>query len=91
MKILRTVKEIQEYTREIKKAGKTIGLVPTMGALHEGHLTLMRAARQALADVEVARAQARRPASQRSRAVLPPAQRYLHTALLLVRRQPAVS
>ena len=53
MKILRTVKEIQEYTREIKKAGKTIGLVPTMGALHEGHLTLMRAARQA-ADVVIA-------------------------------------
>ena len=53
MKILRTVKEIQEYTREIKKAGKTIGLVPTMGALHEGHLMLMRAARQA-SDVVIA-------------------------------------
>lgn len=46
MKILRTVKEIQEYTSIAKKEGKTIGLCPTMGALHEGHLTLMRAARK---------------------------------------------
>ncbi|MBE6074555.1 MAG: pantoate--beta-alanine ligase [Selenomonas ruminantium] len=46
MKILRTVKEIQAYAKAMKAAGKTIGLVPTMGALHEGHLTLMRAARE---------------------------------------------
>ena len=38
MKVLRTVKEIQEYTKEVKAQGKTIGLVPTMGCLHEGHL-----------------------------------------------------
>ena len=46
MKVLRTVKEIQEYTKALKAEGRTIGLVPTMGALHEGHLTLMRRARQ---------------------------------------------
>ncbi len=53
MKILRTQDEIKKYSLEMKQAGKTIGLVPTMGALHEGHLTLMRTARKE-ADVVIA-------------------------------------
>lgn len=46
MKILRTIKEIRSWAEGEKTAGHSIGLVPTMGALHEGHLSLMQAARE---------------------------------------------
>lgn len=42
MQVFRTIAELRQAVREQRRTGKTIGLVPTMGALHEGHLSLVR-------------------------------------------------
>lgn len=43
--IIETINELRNYLEEHRKTGKTIGFVPTMGFLHEGHLSLIRAAK----------------------------------------------
>lgn len=47
MKIIRTIAELRETLGAERAAGRSVGFAPTMGALHEGHLSLVRAARAA--------------------------------------------
>ena len=42
MEVIETIKQMKEYVRSRRASGKTVGFVPTMGFLHEGHLSLVR-------------------------------------------------
>ncbi|MEI7641027.1 MAG: pantoate--beta-alanine ligase [bacterium] len=53
MKILKTIAEMNEYVRKNKKRGHSLGFVPTMGCLHDGHLSLVNAAKEECAKVVV--------------------------------------
>jgi pantoate--beta-alanine ligase len=53
MQIVTDILEMQSLAESLRRRGRTIGFVPTMGFLHEGHLALMRQARRACNTVAV--------------------------------------
>ncbi|MFC1570559.1 pantoate--beta-alanine ligase [Candidatus Omnitrophota bacterium] len=53
MRIITKIEEMKEYSQNARSQGKRIGFVPTMGYLHEGHLSLVRAAREECDEVIV--------------------------------------
>jgi len=51
--VLETIADARQWVRRERSAGKSLGLVPTMGAFHEGHLSLIRRAREQCGQVVV--------------------------------------
>jgi len=52
MIIIKSIRGIRKFVKKIEKENRTIGFVPTMGSLHEGHLSLIRKAKK-LTDIVI--------------------------------------
>ena len=52
MRVFKTVKDLQSFLNPHRKVGKSIGFVPTLGALHEGHMSLIKLSKE-LSDISV--------------------------------------
>lgn len=46
MRLCKTIEEVRSFVRSVRAEGKTVGLVPTMGYLHQGHLSLVQEAKR---------------------------------------------
>ena len=87
MIICHEIGELKDFVRRCKKEGKSIGLVTTMGALHEGHASLIRAARKETTSSSRPSSSIR-PSSARMKTMTPTPGRLKRTVRLLKHAEP---